>query len=329
MTRGRGPRRALRAALVAGLLAVAAAGGWLVVLPLALRPRVESVLAGAIGAPASVGSLSVGPRADLFLRAVRLGDAASGPTVEELDVDPDLRRVLRGEMVLNRVAARGIRASIEVGAYGGVAVRGLVSNPETIPPGGLDVREVVLRDARVDLPGRDGEMRLDLDRLVVRQLPDAAPGAAIFAGFAEGGLGEQHLRGEGLVETGAGERRVDLSVVASPVRFPGGTTAPTPTERERLSRLAAAIGAWPELEVVLRSGCAPGASAGDPLAPARLGSVRAMLVDRRGLLPSAVANGRSDDAVAPGPNDGPGSADSVAGSAAGSGCVRLEIRNLR
>lgn len=325
----RPPRRALRLAFVAVLLAAAAVAGWFVALPLALRPRVESALAAALGAPASVGSLSVGPRADLFLRAVRLGDAASGPTIDELDVDPDLRRVLRGEMVLNRVAARGLRASIEVGAYGGVAVRGLAAAPEATPPAGLDVREVVLRDARIGLPGRGDGTRLDVDRLVARQVPDSAPGAALFTGVAEGHLGDAGLRGEGLLETEAGSRRVELSIVATPVRFPGGTTSPPPAERDRLSRLAAAIGSWPELEVVLRPACGPGAAAADALAPARLAAVRAVLLDRRALAPDAVATGRSDDAVAPGPQEAPGTAEVGARSAAGSGCVRLEVRNLR
>jgi len=325
----RPPRRALRLAFVSVLLAAVAVAGWFVALPLALRPRVESSLAAAIGAPASVGSLSVGPRADLFLRAVRLGDTASGPTIEEVDVDPDLRRVLRGEMVLNRVAARGLRASIEVGAYGGVAVRGLAAASESTPPAGLDVRELVLRDARIGLPGPGDGPRLDVDRLVARQVPDSAPGAAVFTGFAEGGLGDAGLRGEGLLEARAGDRRVDLSIIATPVRFPGGTTSPPPAERDRLSRLAAAIGSWPELEVVLRPACGPGTAAGDALAAARLAAVRAALLDRHALAPDAVAIGESDDAVAPGPEAAPGSGDPGARSAAGSGCVRLEVRNLR
>jgi len=317
--RGRARRALLGLSLLAMLAAAASAS-----IPVVLRPRVESLLSGALGAPVAIGSLSVGPRADLYLRALRMGDPASGPTADEMDVDPDFRRVVRGETVLNRVAVRGLRAALSLGSYGDLVVAGIEPPTVGTAPAGLDVREILLRDARFELPSQgvaDG-LRLDVERLVVRQVPDATPGLASFRGFFEARLGDVPLRGEGLAQSDGGTRRLEIALAPAPVRFPGATTSPPRSEAARVERVRSLVESLPGADVVLRSGCPPGSGSVDELAKARLDAVRALLVGPGRLAPGAVTQG---DPAVPG-IPGPATTGVEGPDRTGSGCVGIEVR---
>lgn len=323
----RRPRRSSRR-VAAAALALASLGiaGWLVVLPIVLRPRVEALLTASLGAPAVVGSLSVGPRADLFLRAVRIGNPASGPTLEELDVDPDARRVLRGDLVLNRVAARGLRVGLGVGAYGGVGIRGLEPASDEPRPQGFDIREAVIREARAEIPTSRDSLRIDVDRLVMRQVPDSVPGGMVATGFLEGRLDGFPIRCEGLVEAAGEGRRLRFSLVPEAVRFPGEATGLPDLEAERIGRIADLLGVWPEAEIVLRHGCpprpnrpgAPGTSPG--VERRRMDSVRSAIL-ARGVEAGAVVEASSGETAVDGPTD---TARGEHGP--GGGCVQVEVR---
>jgi len=278
---GRGLARRLATLLVAGSLLFAAAWGWL--LPALLRPRIEAAIAAVVGGPVSIGSLSVGPRADLFLRDLRLGAGGRGPRIERLDIDPDLRRVLRGEIVLNRVAARGVEAGIESGTYGDRVIDGLPSGDEWSLPNGFDVREFLIRDARIALRTSvgDGQQDVEIDRLVARQVPTPATGSRILA-RAEGRFEGVPLTGEAAIESAGGERRVAVSLAAEPIRFIAGTPEIEPSDRRRLEGIRALLAARPDLGAIVRPraiASAPAAhlSDADPLARRRIDAVRAAL----------------------------------------------------
>jgi hypothetical protein len=209
----RGHRRWRLAAvvLIAGLVLLAT-------IALLARRWVAGALSRALETPVAIDGLWLGPRADLTLLAVRIGaQDDGGPSIARIDVDPDFRRLLRGDLVVNRIALRGVTATVEPGPDGMPSIRGL-RLPSSAADGGrrIDVREVVVRDG--DLIGippprfRRQPLALHVDRMIARQVPTNLPGGSGFVATLEGALEKVPLTAEATAEVGGGEHRVDGAI---------------------------------------------------------------------------------------------------------------------
>src|SRR5262249_17666261 len=180
------------------------------------RSELEAAISRALDAPVSIGTLAVSLRADLTLGDVHLGAEGSGLSIARLDVDPDFRRLLRGEIVLNRLAIAGLGATIEHGKEGRPVVRGLSLPAPAAERGSrpFDVREVVIRDSDLiavaprDL--RPEPLTIHVDRLLARQVPTAGePGAIAYAGTLAATLDGVPLTAEATGELGGGEPAIE------------------------------------------------------------------------------------------------------------------------
>jgi Domain of Unknown Function (DUF748) len=218
---------------------------------------VSRALSRALGVPVSIGSVWIGPRADLTLSSVRIAADAGGPSIARVEIDPDARRLVRGDLVINRVLVTGLVATAVLGADGAPALRGmpLSGGAGGRPP--VDVREIVVRESDVDLPevpgvaeiadvGRRGGrgLGLHLDRLVLRQVPtSASPGVVAWLGSARGDLAGMPLTADASAEVGgevgAGARAIDATATIADVPIDAVEVPGLPALRRLGGRVAA------------------------------------------------------------------------------------------
>jgi len=168
------------------------------------RRWAAGALSRALAAPVEVGGVWIDPRANVTLTGVRIGDDPSGPAIARVDVDPDFRRLVRGEPIVNRVAVSGLAATLEQARDGTVAIRGFALPATGGTGSGLDVRELVVRDSDlvgIPPPGtRADPVSLHVERLVARQVPTAASGVRSFAATLKGTLDGAQLAAEAIAE---------------------------------------------------------------------------------------------------------------------------------
>ncbi|MEW6269866.1 MAG: DUF748 domain-containing protein [Thermodesulfobacteriota bacterium] len=217
--------------------------------PQLLLPRVERAASATLRTPVDVGWLELDPLAGgVSLRDVTLGEG--GPlTVRRVSVHPDVARLLRGEIELERVEIDGLRGTVDQDEKGLPVLRGLpFPEPDAAATGPtVAVEEVVLTD--IDLEAhppqrlRRHPVAVHLEQLVARQVPTSAAGAA-YQGDLQGSLDGVPLRASArLDETPAGWRvEAEVSLTGSPVgseqlRLPPGLESLSATADGRASYL--------------------------------------------------------------------------------------------
>jgi hypothetical protein len=202
------------------------------------RRWVAQALSQALGTPVAIAALWIGPFADVTLIDVQIGDPGVGPSASRIVIDPDFRRVVRGDWVVNQVAITGLSATLEAGPDGTAAVRGFALPAASEGGPAIDVREVVLRDSDlVGIPpphlGRE-PVDLQIARLVARQVPTSAPGVSAFVGTLRGAIDDIPIRGgrraiEAAVEVGGASIDRQELPLPSGVRNLAGTVSGTAT----------------------------------------------------------------------------------------------------
>lgn len=147
--------------LILGGLALFALGQWLGRGP--LRGIAESQLSAMLGQPVSIGSLSVSlfPRLALSGADVRLGSAetqAPSVGIERVRILPRMRRLLGGDVVVERIELDGFTVSVLRDETGRWHVPSAAPAPTTDGSGAV-IEEVRVTDGRVRVfDGRAGAM---------------------------------------------------------------------------------------------------------------------------------------------------------------------------
>lgn len=150
-----------------------------------VRTRIEARLGERVVGSVRIGRLDYGLFGDLVLGGVALRDPAGRDVVvlDELVVSPSWRDLVRGSLVVDRVALTGLHLFIVQDEAGGSNLKSLFKPTPPTPPSApsappkerrIEVRSIVLRDIDVSLDKPDGT-HLALDDLAIDARVEATP----------------------------------------------------------------------------------------------------------------------------------------------------------